>query len=234
MSVQVIHAKTSGRIFKQLCRWNETKSWVNAFLMLYKRQNGEEGPQLKYRMNKINQNKVRQFALKRETSTAIELTWLYCYFYAILRSHHPVPHLLLSRVSPQEPGSMMEPSQPCYFLLSVLLGALKMSQGIHYPTIYFQWHFRRPDTVGMIEAPAAFLCNYPVSLLGLKLLPCKRAVALLPRKSCPNTNLLGCHQCQSTYPDAEMVFFGCWGEDCVPQTQLVKLQAQSGDVLMCW
>lgn len=42
--------------------------------MLYKRENGEEGPQLKYRMNKINQNKVRRFALKLETSTAIELT----------------------------------------------------------------------------------------------------------------------------------------------------------------
>lgn len=74
MSVQVIYVKTSGRIFKQLCQWNETKSWVNAFLMLYKRENGEEGPQLKYRTNKINENKVRQFALKLETFTTIELT----------------------------------------------------------------------------------------------------------------------------------------------------------------
>lgn len=41
----------------------------------------------------------------------------------------------------------------------------------------------------MIEAPAAFLCNYPVSLLGLKLLPYKSATSLLSRKSQTQTCL---------------------------------------------
>lgn len=48
--------------------------------MLYKRENGEEEPQVKHKMNKINQSKVRRFVLKLETSTAKEFTGLYFYF----------------------------------------------------------------------------------------------------------------------------------------------------------
>lgn len=76
----MIYVKISGRIFKQLCQWNGTKSWVNVFLMLYKRENGEEEPQVKYKVNKISQGKVRRFVLKLQTATAKEFTWLYFYF----------------------------------------------------------------------------------------------------------------------------------------------------------
>lgn len=77
----------------------------------------------------------------------------------------------------------------------------------HFFSMAFKktWH-----RVGMIEAPAAFLCNYPVSLLGLKLLPCKSTTSLLPRKRKPNTNLPGCSSHHCTYSRIKMVFLGCW------------------------
>lgn len=42
--------------------------------MLYKRENGEEEPQVKYKVNKISQGKVRRFVLKLQTATAKEFT----------------------------------------------------------------------------------------------------------------------------------------------------------------
>lgn len=89
----MIYVKTSGKIFKQLCQWKGTKSWVNAFLMLYKRENGEEEPQVKYKMSKINKDKARRFVLKLGDIYSKRIHVTIFLFYAILWSYHPVPDL---------------------------------------------------------------------------------------------------------------------------------------------